>query len=94
MINISFLGARLDSRRNRRVLEGLLGRRSGSLWPLSGSLEAVLSGDGVPAPEGAEGGPRGETADHEEQEEEDVPPPYDQVVGPGPCLLRYGPTDV
>ena len=93
MINISFLGARIDSRRNRGVFEGLLGRRSGSLWPLSGSLEAVLSGDGVPAPEGAEGGPRGETADYEEQEE-DIPPSYDQVVGPGPGLLCYGPTEV
>ena len=34
------------------MLEGLLGQRSGSLWRLSGLLEAVLSGDGVLAPEG------------------------------------------
>ena len=74
------------------MLEGLLGRGGRSLQGLAGSLEEVLSGS--PAPEGSEGGPLGEAAAYEEEEVEDIPPPYDEVVGSGPAVLSYGPTDV
>ena len=88
-----FLGARLDTRRNRRVLEGLLGRGGGpSLQGLAGSLAEALSGDGSPFPERCEGGPSCEAP--EEEESEDTPPPYDQVVGSGACVLHFGPTNI
>ena len=92
---LSFLGARLNSRRNRRVLEGLLGQGGGlSLQGLAGSLAEALLGDGSPDPEGFEGGPGGEAAADEDEEQEDYPPPYDQVVGPGTAVLHCGPTYV
>ena len=58
------------------MLEGLLGQGGGpSLQGLAGSLAEALLGDGSPDPEGFEGGPGGEAAADEEEEQEDYPRP-------------------
>ena len=77
------------------MLEGLLGRGGGpSLQGLAGSLAEALSGNGSPSSEGFEGGPGYEAATPKEEESEVTPPPYDQVVGSGACVLHFGPTNI
>ena len=78
-----FLGARIDSRRNRRrALEDLLRAGGGSLTGLDFSPWANMEGGGNHGLGEAEDGTGCEAAAHGE-EEEDLPPSYAQVVGAG-----------
>ena len=83
------LGSRHDSRRNSRALENLL-RGGGSLIGLAGSSWANSEGGGNPGQGEAEDGSNCEAAVYGEGEEEDLPPPYAQVVGAGAVLDSLG----
>ena len=80
----------IPEKNRQRALEDLLGGGGGSLIGLAGSTRTCSAGGGNPGPGEAEDGLDCEAAASGEGEEEDLPPPYAQVVRAGAVLNSMG----